>query len=1096
MALANQIFVLIVIGLLLQLIACSPDDPSIGSSKPFFRSVPQEESGIDFKNALQEKERQNILNFPYHYNGGGVAVGDLNQDDLPDVYFTGNMAGDRLYLNKGGLQFEDVTTKAGVLKSNLWTTGVSFVDINNDGWLDIYVCRSGTGNFRNNLLYINQENGRFQEMAKAYGLNDNGYSVQSYFFDYDLDGDLDLYLVNHSMRFFAGQEALFKIKNQPGPDEADKLYQNNGDGTFQDVSKTAGIQHFAFGLSAAIADYNQDGYPDIYAASDFFEPDFLYINQGDGTFSNRLSEMIGHSSLSSMGTDAADFNNDGLQDLVVCDMQAKDNYRKKANMASMDVERFRRIVREGYHYQYMQNTLQLNSGRERFSEVAELAGVSETDWSWAPLFFDADNDGWKDLFVSNGIRRDIQYKDVMIELEKKGLAPSQAKPMNIIESFPVHKMKNYLYQNRKDLTFLDQTDAWGLDFAGFSTGAAYADLDKDGDLDLILNNIDDPASVFENLAHTTSPFGNYLQIRLIGLEDNKYGIGSTVKIKVGDQAQYQYLQPSRGFQSSVEPILHFGLGNDEQIDEITVTWPNGKVSFLQNIPANQRIEIGQENLIIPETPKPTKLIFANTNTRLKHLHRDQPFDDFSKEILLPHKYSQLGPGMASADVNADGLDDIFIGGAKDYPGRLYLQNQKGDFVAKSNPVWTRHQAYEDIGTHFFDADQDGDQDLVVSSGSNEWENTSSMYQDRLYLNDGKGNFAYNANALPKSQISSGVIRSCDFDMDGDLDLFIAGRQMPGQYPLPTSSMILRNNGGTFVDVSKEIAPELIEIGMVTDVLWTDVDQDQDKDLILVGEWMPITILEQKNGQFSKFQSESLDQTSGWWYALDGEDFDQDGDIDFVAGNLGLNYKYQATVTEPFQVYANDFDKNGTLDIVLGYFNNGELFPLRGKQCSSEQMPALKEQFNTYSEFASSSLVEIYGTEPLSNAKQYEANTFASVYIENLGDGKFEWKPFPNLAQVSSINDFLIEDFNRDGHLDILMAGNMYNSEVETARNDAGLGLLLTGNGKGDFQPIPTPESGFLAPGDVKSLLKIETSKGASLLFVGNNNDELQVFEVN
>lgn len=1088
----DHIPMVVFISSLMGLVACNPD-PSMGTSNSIFRSIPSETTGITFENTLRENARQNILNYPYHYNGGGVAVGDINNDNLPDIYFTGNMAGDRLYLNKGGLRFEDITIKAGIIKSNLWTTGVTFADINNDGWLDIYVCRSGTGNFRNNLLYINQKNGRFLEEAKAFGINDNGYSVQSYFFDYDLDGDLDLYLVNHSVRFFDGQEALFKMKNNPEVEEADKLYRNNGSGTFEDVSEELGIHHFAFGLSASIADFNQDGYPDIYAASDFFEPDFLYINEGGMSFHNQLSEMMGHISLSSMGSDAADFNNDGLQDLIVCDMQAQDNFRKKANMASMNVKRFRRLVSEGYHYQYMQNTLQLNSGVRRFSEVAELAGVSETDWSWAPLFFDADNDGWKDLFVSNGIRRDIQYKDAMLDLERKGIAQNQMNHTKIIDNFPVQKLTNYLYQNQGDLTFLDQTENWGMDFAGFSTGASYADLDRDGDLDLILNNIDDPASIFENISSKTS--GNFLQIRLVGSKDNRNGIGSTVRIKMGDQSQFQYLQPSRGFQSSVEPILHFGLGNQAYIDEVEVTWPNRKVTYLRDVGANQHLEIRQENPVTPEVKQESRPVFIRSEHRLEYSHKETIFDDFSNEVLLPHKYSQLGPGMASSDVNADGLEDFFIGGAKDYPGVLFLQNAQGKFSASKSTIWNQHRSYEDIGIHFFDADQDGDQDLLVSSGGNEWGNESAMYQDRLYINDGHGNFDYIANALPKNQISSGVIRSFDLDKDKDLDLFIAGRQTPGLYPLPSSSRILRNEHGIFVDITEKIAPELKEIGMVTDARWADFDQDQDQDLILVGEWMSITIFEQKNGHFYKYHSESLTQTKGWWYALDAEDFDQDGDIDFIAGNLGLNYKYRASAEEPFHVYAHDFDENGSLDIVLGYFNSGELYPLRGRQCSSEQIPLLKEKFDSYSKFASSTLVEVYGDKPLALATHYEVYTFASVYIENLGHGRFEVHALPNLAQISSVNDFLIEDFNQDGHPDVIIGGNMYNSEVETARNDASLGLLLVGNGKGDFKPVTPQESGLMIPGNVKSLASLKNHDGATLVLVGNNDSELQIFEV-
>ena len=1079
--------------LFLAISSCAPDERS--DSSALFRSVPAEHSGIDFANRITENDRENILQYPYYYNGGGVAVGDLTGDELPELYFTGNMVGDQLYINQGGLQFEDATIKAGILRGNLWTTGVTFADVNNDGWLDIYVCRSGTGTFRNNLLYINDQKGKFSEQAKAYGLNDNGYSVQSYFFDYDLDGDLDLYLVNHSVRFFEGQEKLFAMKQRPEPEEADKLYRNNGAGLFEDVSEQAGIRHFAFGLSAAVADFNQDGYPDIYAASDFFEPDLLYLNNGDGTFSDALPEAMGHTSFSSMGSDAADFNNDGYPDLFVCDMQAQDNYRKKAHMASMDVGRFNRIVAEGYHYQYMQNTLQLNSGLGRYSEIAELAGVSETDWSWAPLFFDVDRDGWKDLFVSNGIRKDFQYKDILIDLQKEGKSPQQVSPMNIIERFPVQKLNNYFYQNQRDLSFSDQSDSWGVDFAGFSTGAAYGDLDLDGDLDLVLNNIDEQASLFECLTSGRKDAGNWLQIVLRGGPDNFFGVGTKVEVKTETLTQHQHLQPSRGFQSSVDQALTFGLANATTIEEIRVHWPNGSSSILNNVRANQRLEIRQENSTKTSREEENTPLFSEISGSLGlvHRHREKVHDDYTNEVLLPHKYSQLGPHLAVADVNGDGLEDFFVGGAAGYSGQLYLQTENATFSPHSSPDIQQHRAFEDMGILFFDCDQDGDPDLYVGSGSNEWDPESNQYQDRLYFNDGQGNYTYRESWLPKAQSSTGQIRSADFDGDGDPDLFVAGRQQPGRYPLPVSSQLLLNEGDRFRDVTRERASHLLDIGMVTDALWTDLDQDQDQDLVLVGEWMPITLLKNDEGKLSPMQTTGLEQTHGWWYSIAGEDFDRDGDIDFVAGNLGLNYKYRASPEEPFQVYAHDFDRNESLDIVLGYFNDGELYPLRGRQCSSEQIPALKERFPSYASFAKSSLRDIYGSESLDAAYHAEVYTFASAYIENLGPGEFQVRPLPPTAQFSAVNDFVIDDFNGDGNQDVLLAGNMYQSEVETARNDASLGLLLEGSGAGTFKVIPTAESGFLTPGDVKSLARINTANQKALVLVGNNADRLQVY---
>ena len=972
-------------------------------------------------------------------------------------------------------------------------------DVNNDGWLDIYVCRSGHGSFRNNLLYINQQNGKFKEQAKLYGLNDAGFSVQAHFFDYDLDGDLDMYLVNHSPRFFSNQEVLFSLKDNPNPSEADKLYRNMGSGAtgqvkFEEISKEVGIQHFGFGLSASIGDYNQDGYPDIYVANDFFEPDCLYQNKGDGTFSNILKEAMGHTSFSSMGSDAADFNNDGRLDLMVCDMQAADNFRKKANMASMDTKRFARMVAEGYYYQYMQNTLQMNSGTGRFSEIAELAGLSETDWSWGPLFFDMDNDGWKDLFVGNGIRRDIQYKDILYDLGKKVIDPETTKAMDLIDKFPVAKLKNFTFRNEGNLRFSDQSDLWGIDLEGFSTGSAYADLDRDGDLDLVLNNVDDLASIYENVSRQRDET-SFIQIRLEGSQDNVYGIGADVKITTGNSHQYQYVQSSRGFQSAVEPLIHIGLGEIDTLDEIEVRWPNGTLSILQDIAVNQLITIKQENTIsakpAPELPKLFSEVRVDLGLDIQH--EEIPYDDFYKEILLPHKYSQLGPCIATGDVNGDGLEDLFVGGSKNRVGQLWLQDPQGKFASTFLPVWEEDKLFEDTGATFFDADGDGDLDLYVCSGSNQWDVGSSYYQDRLYVNQGKGQFKRNSDAIPEMRVSTACVKPADFDQDGDIDLFVGGRIVPGQYPIAAPSFLWKNEDGKFTDATAEVFGSTLKAGLVTDAQWTDVDNDQDLDLMVVGEWMPITLYKNEGNRLIQDSLLTLPNSSGWWYSLAQADMDQDGDMDYVVGNLGLNYKYQASEAEPFPVYVHDFDESGSLDIVLGYFNEGQLFPLRGKQCSSEQMPDLSKKFPRYTQFASATLEEVYGKSALQAATHYSAQTFASTYVENLGNGQFEMHPLPVEAQFSSVNGILVEDINLDGQLDLILAGNMYGSEVETARNDAGLGLVLKGDGQGGFVPMPPSESGFLASGDVKALAKLRLADESTVILVGNNSDPLQAF---
>ncbi len=1079
--------------------SCGVKQDLNNNSDSIFIQVSSEHSGVKFNNKISENEEQNILRDPYYYNGGGVALGDINNDGLPDIYFTGNMVGDQLYLNNGNLHFEKITQKVGILSTNLWTTGVTFIDINNDGWLDIYVCRSGIRSFRNNLLYINQGNGKFVESAKKYGLNDNGYSIQASFFDFDLDGDLDMYLVNHSIKYFENQNDLFALKNNPDSNEADKLYQNNNDGSFTDISKKAGINHFGFGLSASIGDLNRDGWPDIYTANDFFEPDYFYINNGDGTFTNKLEESFGHISFSSMGSDISDINNDGLLDLMVCDMQPADNYRKKANMTIMDPLKFERLIKEGYHYQYMQNTLQLNSGAGRFSEIAELSGISETDWSWGPLFFDMDNDGWKDLFISNGIKRDIQYKDILVEMKKEGYNSAQTKSLDIINNFPVKKLKNYSYKNNDGITFQNQSDSWGINFKGFTTGAAYGDLDMDGDLDLVLNNIDDEASIYENrLSNNPQNVANYIQIVLQGIDGNIMAIGATVKVVVGNNSQYQVLQPTRGYQSAVEPIIHFGLNTAKKIDEVEVHWPNGTFTYLQNILTNQRIDIKQENTTSrrDNAQPPSPLFTEVTETiSLNQYHQEKLYNDFIKEPLLPHKFSQLGPCIVVGDVNGDELDDFYIGGSGGYSGHLFIQDDTGFFITFSETTWDKDKRYEDVGSLFFDCDGDGDQDLYVASGSNEWDIGSEMYQDRLYINNGKGQFKRQFNALPESHISNSVVQAADYDEDGDLDLFIGGRLQPGRYPFPAGSTILRNDGGVFTDVTIEIAKTLQKIGMVTDAIWTDFDNDHDFDLMVVGEWMPITLLENINGKFSSYITPSLSKTNGWWNSLTQADIDMDGDMDYVVGNIGLNYKYKASKAEPFQVYAADFDNSSSMDIVFGYYNVGEVFPLKGWQGSIEQIPTLKNKFPTNSMFASSTLSKIYGEEALDKAFHLQAFSFASIFIENLGKGQFNISQLPVQAQVSSINGIIIDDFNEDGFPDILMAGNMYNSEVETARNDAGLGIVLIGNESNNYSVLPTSSSGFLASGDVKGLAKLKRQDGSTLILVANNNDKLQAFSI-
>jgi len=1101
------------------------------ASGSLFQLLPPESSGITFRNEVPEDEKINILTFEYFHNGGGVAIGDVNNDDRPDIYLTGNVVPNHLYLNQGGMKFKEVAQQANVKGAAGWNTGVTMVDINNDGWLDIYVCRGGQlpPEYRSNQLFINQgadPNGipQFKEEAGRLGLSDEGFTTQAAFLDYDRDGDLDVFLLNHNVVPIENFNPV-QVRSTPDPYVGDKLYENVGSATapkFVDVSQRAGlVQHpLGYGLGVGIGDLNNDGWPDIYVSNDFLEHDYLYYNQGDGTFTEELKGRMPHVSQFSMGNDIADYNNDGWLDIFVADMVAEDNYRNKTMMRGMDRSRFHYAVEDGFHYQYMINTLQLNNGVLRtasqetvlpFSEAAQLGGVSNTDWSWAPLWLDLDNDGFKDLIVTNGYKKEVSNKDY-VSYEKKKLAavsqPDQADlqrlMQELLDSIPSTKIPNYVYHNNGDLTFTKKVAEWGFDRPAFSNGAAFGDLDNDGDLDVVINNIDDNAFLYENQAGSSA---NYLKIKLNGSEGNRDGIGTRITIYANQQQQMHEHYLSRGFQSSVDRIVHFGLGTTEKIDSLLIRWADGKTQTLRDISANQLLSLNYQDASNPNpTEKPSDYLFQDITeqAQLRVSHQENDFDDFEREVLLPHKMSNFGPALAIADVNGDGLDDFYLGGAKGLSGQLYQQTANGTFRLLSSKTFRPHQASEDLDALFFDADQDGDPDLYVVSGGNEYTTDSPQLQDRLYFNDGNGGFSHRTSSLPKMLSSGGKVASADIDLDGDLDLFVGGRQVPGRYPLAPRSYLLENNGqGQFTDITDPAAEVLTAIGMVTDARWTDVDQDQDPDLIVTGEWMGIHLIlnEQDQSQISfrdVSQEAGLSDTQGWWFSLGAADFDADGDTDLVAGNLGLNYKYQASVAHPFEIFYSDFDESGTYDIVLGYHNNDSLFPLRGRQCSSEQMPFIAQKFPDYHSFGQATLAEVYGSENLSEALHYEAKTFASSYLKNNGVSangipQFEVIPLPNEAQLSSANAITISDFNQDNHLDIVIGGNLYASEVETPRNDASIGLLLAGDSQGNFNPVPAHKSGLHLPGDVKKIssLTLGEQNRAGLL-VAKNQGLLQL----
>ncbi len=1058
-------------------------------SKKLFQKITSSQSGVDFENYLTIEEQAEYLNYDYTINGAGLAVGDVNGDGLKDLFFCGNKVSDKLYLNQGDFKFEDISESAGVTSGeDSWSTGVSMTDINGDGLLDIYVCRGGNlpAAQRANAFYINQGDGTFIDEAKALGLADQGHSTQAAFFDYDLDGDLDVYVVNHQDDYDAKRPRSYLNKRDL---HSDRLYQNQN-GIFVDVSESAGLEpdKYGFGLGIAVADFTGDRYPDIYVSNDYFEHEYLYINQGDGTFKQRIHDAMKHTSFFSMGCDMADYDNDGWIDIMSVDMVAEDNLRQKNQMSGMNPDIFWEAVDEGLGFQYMYNALQRNNGNGTFSDLANYAGITNTDWSWAPLFADLDNDGLKDLFISNGYLRDLRYKDskvkMKIENEKQIVAMT---PVEFYEAYPSTPIANYCYQNTKDYKFKNVSNKWGLAEVGFSNGAVYADLNNDGFLDLVLNNLNSKASVYQN----TTNGNNYLEVKV----DGPY-TGARVELALDDVSkQYIEIQPTRGYLSSVQHEAHFGLGQSTNIQYVKVTWPDGRYLEVNNPTVNQVLQIQYDESLAPEKRNPIAAAFTECGAEigLDYAHVENEFDDFEMEVLLPHKNSNHGPSLAVGDINGDNLEDVFVGGAIEQAGRMFVQNPDGSFTPIPGP-WIPDGRQEDMGAAFFDADNDGDLDLYVASGGNEYVANSIAYKDRLYLNEGNLQFSKSMDALPDGMhISGKVVEPCDFDNDGDIDLFIGGRLTPTKYPFAPRSYLLQNDQGKFTDVTATVAPALLEPGLVACAVWMDYNSDGLKDLVVSGEWMPILLFENNGTAFTDKSAElGLDKYTGWWSAVTAADLDGDGDQDLVLGNNGTNYKYKASPGEPFEVYAHDFDKSGSMDIVLGYFNDGTLYPVRGKQCSSEQIPSISTKFKTYTEFGNASLRDVYGDE-LDNALHLEVASFASVSLIN-EEGSFARKELPRLAQISAVNGIVAVDVNGDEVLDLVLAGNLYSSEVETTRNDASEGIVLIGQGDGTFREMPITASGFYAGGDVKDVEILRKGKH-KLILVSNNNDKMQAFKL-
>lgn len=1072
-------------------------------STHIFSNLEVSDSGISFKNQLTENDSLNYFTFPYMYEGGGVSAGDINNDGLIDLYFTGNQVQNKLFLNKGNLQFSDISETANVLGDDRWYTGVTMGDVNGDGFLDIYCAVGGKFGPKNNQFFLNNGDGTFSDKGAEYGIDDDGDSIQSNFFDFDNDGDLDLYVANYPITSFTAPAFYYKnMMKNVNHQKSDHLYRNDG-GYFTDVTKESGISNFGLTLSATIGDLNNDGWADIYVSNDFMSPDFMYINNQDGTFKEVLTQATSHTAFYGMGADISDFNNDGFLDIYQADMDPKLNRRKKANMSTMAPDQFWEIVNAGFHYQYMQNCMQLNTGVfengiPHFSDVSRITGTSSTDWTWGPLFADFDNDGLKDLFISNGSRREVNNNDYFdalanVKLSKKALLEKSL-------MIPSEKIDNFIFRNNGDLNFEQVNDEWGIKFEGFSNGAIYADLDNDGDLEIVINNIDDVASVFEN---KSSEKNNFIKIRFGGNSKNKFGLGNRVYVKVEDKVQMQELTLSRGFQSSVAPELHFGLKNATKIDELKVVWSDGKIERLTEVEVNQILTLYQKNA---ESEKGNSIekekIFVTESNGLfpSYAHKENEYDDFKDQVLLPHKMSSFGPALAVGDLNNDGLDDYFIGGSATFTGALFYQTESG-FVKQNNEFLDEDKASEDVGALIFDADNDGDNDLYVVSGGYEFLPNANELQDRIYVNDGKGNFSKALDlSLPKMISSGSKVFNIDFDKDGKQDLLVLGRQIPGNYPAPASSFLLKNNSKNgivkFDDVTALYAKDFKYLGMATNAIITDFNNDDWLDMIIVGEWMPIKVFKNNQGNFSNVSEEMglNNDTAGWWWSIKQGDFDSDGDMDYIVGNNGLNYKYQASEKETFDVFVKDFDNNSTNDIVLGYYNEGKQYPVRGRGCSSQQIPGIKKKFKDYGSFSEATLVDVYSEKALKSALHYQVKSFASIYLEN-NNGKFVTHELPMEAQISSINQILVDDYDNDGFLDALIAGNLYMSEVETPRNDASYGLFLKGDNKGGFIPKTAIESGFFTPGDVKDMAIISVKDTTCILSV-KNDDYLQFIKIN
>ncbi len=1081
--------------------------------KARFTLMPPEVTGVTFSNIFKEDYTYNIFFYEYMYNGGGVAAGDVNGDSLPDLYFTATFAPNKLYLNLGNFKFLDVTDQSGVGAKVGFKTGTTMADINGDGKLDIYSCRTSKSDNgqKTDHVFINMgnriENGVaipiFEDQSKKLGLEDNSNTDHNVFFDYDRDGDLDLFLVNHKIDFSetaslkmqqAEDSSMTRIITTPSPFESNKLYRNDHD-RFTEVTREAGLESSAFGLSVTAADLNQDGWMDLYVANDYIEPDRVYINNKDGTFTDRYFEYLKHSCQNAMGSDVADINNDGLDDIMVLDMKAEDPIRYKTLLNVMLYDRYNLLQQYGYGRQVGRNVLQLNNGNNTFSDIGQYAGIAATDWSWGSLIADLDNDGWKDVYIANGYLRDVTNYDylnfVFDSLDRTGGVTARRFPdINVVlKLIPQQKIQNYLFINNKELAFINATRQAGMDKPSFSNGSAFADLDRDGDLDLIVNNVEDPAFIYRN-----DVTGNHwLQIDVQGKKGNTDGIGTVVDLYAGGNRQHQMLITNKGFFSSSEPILQFGLGDAEMIDSIILQWPEGPKEIMKSVAADRRItwKPGSGETYTDHPKTKAALLFSDVTQIPGWTHQENVFVDFKREKLLPYMLSAEGPCISTGDVNGDKLDDIYVGNGSGFPSVLFTQTGNNTFIASTNPVFKNDAIYEDCGSILEDMDGDGDKDLVVVSGGSSYKVNDQEYMSRYYVNDGKGSFSRSVE-LPVIRTNAGAVLAFDYDKDNDFDIIIAGRSTPGAYPEPPKSYLLRNDKGRFKDVTHEVFPELENLGMISDIESGDLDGDQNPEIVFVGEWIPITVFSFDGNKFkNRTGSFGLEKTSGWWKSVCIEDMDNDGDLDLWAGNIGLNNRLVTSEQHPVTLITKDFDGNGSLDPILCFYYNEKLYPYAGRDAMIGQIPKLKKKYVRYTPYASATINDIFSKEELQGSTSLKVNTFQTTYFIN-ENKKLVAHPLPYQVQLAPVFDLIAGDFNQDGRKDVLMAGNFLYSDTETGEMDAGNGTLLLQNADGTFRYVPNTEHGFWAQDEVRELKTISLANGKHAILTGNNKGPVQV----